>query len=200
MNSITNHYIVDFSSNNNFVQVPAMQGDGNETRFIEIEMIENGKPFAIDTSDTYVTIAGTKPDGTEVWNKCEVTSQGYIKVQITYQMTTVPGRSDYQIVLFSDERNNQIKSFPFILLVTAATFSPSYIMSSNEFEALEQYTTAAKDAAVAAAASASDAALAGTIGIMTIRSIDGHLIFEKHDQWKGSFRIVDSKTLEVSWE
>lgn len=199
MNTITNHYIVDFSSNNNFVQIPAVQGDGNETRFVEIEMIENGKPFTVDTSDTYITIAGTKPDGTEVWNKGELTSQGYIRIEITYQMTAVPGRSDYQIVLFSDEKNNQIKSFPFILLVTPATYNPSYIMSSNEFEALVQYTGAAEAAAEAAAASAADAALAGTIGIMNIRSTDGHLIFEKHDQWRGSFRIVDGKNLEVSW-
>ena len=41
MNGVTQHYIIDFSSNNNFVQVPAMQGDGNDVRYIEIEMIEN---------------------------------------------------------------------------------------------------------------------------------------------------------------
>lgn len=200
MNGVTQHYIIDFSSNNNFVQVPAMQGDGNTVRYIEIEMIENGQPYTVDASDTYITIAGTKPDGTEVWNNCELTEEGYLLVEITYQMTAIPGRSDYNIVLFSDSKNNQIKSFPFILLVTKAAFSPSYIMSSNEFEALAQFTTAAQEAADAAAKSAADAELAGTIGIMNIRSVDGHLLFEKNDHWRGSFRIVDGKNLEVSWE
>ena len=200
MNSVTQHYIIDFSSNNNFVQVPAMQGDGNDTRYIEIEMIENGRQYTVDPDDTYITIAGTNPDGTEVWNNCELTDEGYLLVKITYQMTTVPGRSDYQIVLFSDKQNNQIKSFPFILLVTPATFDPSYIMSENEFEALAQFTTAAQEAAEAAAQSAADAELAGTIGIMNIRSVDGHLIFEKNDHWRGSFKIVDGKNLEVTWE
>ena len=200
MNSITNHYIVDFSSNNNFVQVPAVQGDGNETRYVEIEMIENGVPYYANTSTDNVTIAGTKPDGTEVWNLCEVTSSGTIKVNISYQMTAVPGRSDYEIVIFRKNTNQQIKSFPFILLVTQATYDPGYIISSNEFEALAQYTTAAAVAADAAAASAADAALAGTLSIFHIDRNTGHLICERVSQWRGHFEIINNQNLLVYWE
>ncbi len=200
MNSVTQHYIVDFSSNNNFIQVPAVQGDGNETRYIEIEMIENGVPFEVDSDNDYVTIAGTKPDGKEIWNLCEITSSSTLKVEITYQMTAVVGRSDYEIVIFSKGTNNQIKSFPFILLVTPASFDPGYIISENEFEALAQFTTAAQAAAVAAEKSAQDAALAGTICVMHIDRNTGHLICEKVDEWRGSFEIEDSKNLLVHWE
>ena len=199
MNAVTQHYIIDFSSNNNFVQVPAVQGDGSETRFIDIEMIENGVPFLVDSNTDYVTIAGTKPDGTEIWNTCEITGAGLIKVEITYQMTTAAGRSDYQIVIFSKNSNKQIKSFPFILLVTAATFDPGYMMSTNEFEALAQFTTASQAAAEAAAKSAEDAALAATICVMHIEKNTGHLICEKVDPWRGSFEIVDHKNLYVHW-
>ena len=158
MDAITQHYIVDFSSNNNFVQIPATQGDGNNTRYVEIEMIENGIPYIVDPTLNTVTIIGTKPDGNEVWNDCEITSEGYVLVEITYQMSAAAGRSDYQIMIFSKERNDTLKSFPFILLVTRAAFDPSFIISSNEFEALNQYTTSAQIAATAAAASASNAA------------------------------------------
>lgn len=200
MNSVIQHYTIDFSSNNNFVQVPAVQGDGNESRYIIIEMIENGVPYVVDKQNDYVTIAGTKPDGTEVWNLCEITDEGNLRVEITYQMTAVVGRSNYQIVIFSKGSNNQLKSFPFILLVTAATFDPGYIISSNEFEALAQFTTAAEAAAEAAAASAADAALAGTICVMHIDRNTGHLICEKVDPWRGSFEIKDDTNLWVHWE
>ena len=162
MDAITQHYIVDFSSNNNFVQIPAVQGDGNNSRFVEIEMVENGTQYVVDPSQSYVTIIGTKPDGNEIWNNCDITPEGYILVEITYQMTAVVGRSDYQIMLFSKTRNDTLKSFPFILLVTAATFDPSFIISSNEFEALNQYTTSAQIAAAAAADSATAAATSET--------------------------------------
>lgn len=200
MNTITQHYIVDLSSNNNFVQVPAMQGDGNEFRFVTIELIENGKPYVIDQSDCYITIAGTKPDGKEVWNVCEITEEGYVKVEITYQMTTVPGRSIYSIAIFSSSKNNQLKSFPFYLLVTAATYDPGYIISSDEFQALAQYTDAAVRAAEAAEAAARDAELAGTIGVMHIERNTGHLIFDKVDSWRGNFHINGSSNLIVNWE
>ena len=200
MNAVTQNYIIDFSSNNNFVQVPAVQGDGNESRYIEIEMIENGVPYIVDKNSEYVTIAGTKPDGKEIWNLCEITGEGTIRVEITYQMTAVVGRSDYQIVVFSKGQNNQLKSFPFILLVTPATFDPGYIISTDEFEALAQFTTAAQAAADAAAKSAEDAALAGTICVMHIDRNTGHLICEKVDPWRGSFEIVNDTNLLVHWE
>ena len=200
MNGLTQHYIIDLSSNNNFVQIPAVQGDGNTTRYVEIELIENGVPYVVDEETTSVTIVGTKPDTKEIWNNCDITPEGYILVEITYQMTTVAGRSDYQIMLFEIGTNNQLKSFPFFLLVTAATFDPAYMISTNEFEALATYTTAAQAAAEAAKKSAEDAALAGTVGIFTINRQDGHVYFEKVDSWRGNFQIIDNTNLFVTWE
>lgn len=199
MNAITQHYIIDLSSNNNFVQVPAVQGDGNNTRYIEIELIENGTRYVVDTANCDITIAGTKPDGKEVWNPCR-TQNGFIMVEITYQMTACPGRGNYQIMIFKKGTNNQLKSFPFILLVTPATFDPSYIESADEFQILVNYTHGAKDAAEAAKKSAEDAALAGSIGIMHVDRETGHLIFEKVDPWRGSFEIRDHSHLYVTWE
>lgn len=136
MEGIYQHYIIDLSSNNNFVQIPVAQGDGNEVRQIEIELIQNSVPYEIDGVDTVITIMGTKPDTKQIVNPCTLTSEGYILVDITSQMSAVPGRGDYQIVLFSKSKNSQLKSFPFIIITTAASFDVGYIVSSDEFQLL----------------------------------------------------------------
>lgn len=199
MDSITQHYIIDLSSNNNFVQVPAVQGDGNETRYCEIELIENGVQYVVDNNTMTVLITGTKPDGKEIWNVCEITSEGYIKVHITYQMTAAAGRGIYQITIYQKDKNNQLKSFPFFILVTPAAYDPGYIISTDEFEALEQYTTAAVRAAEKCEEIYEDISLIGTIGVMEIDRTDGHLYFRKSDSWEGVFSIIDHKNLQVQW-
>lgn len=141
MNNIYQHYIIDLSSNNNFVQIPAMQGDGNSIRGFEIELIQNGIPYIIDREDTLISIMGTKPDTSQIMNPCELTEEGCILVDITSQMTAVKGRGDYQIVLFGRSTNSQLKSFPFYLLTTPATFDIDHITSSDEFQALTRNIT-----------------------------------------------------------
>ena len=200
MNPINQHYIIDLSSNNNFVQVPVMQGDGNDTRTVEIELIENGTQYIVDKSTNFITIAGTKPDGTEIWNVCDVSAEGYILVDITYQMSTVVGRSIYTIAIFDSASNRLLQSFPFYILVTQTTYDPGYIMSTNEFEALAQSITIAERAAEAAKEYAEDAAMYGTIAVMHIQSTNGHLYSETVDGWRGSFAIKNGTNLEVTWE
>lgn len=200
MNEISQHYIIDLSSNNNFVQIPAMQGDGNDTRYVEIELIENGRQYVVDPESTNVLITGTKPDGTEIWNFCTVTPSGYIKVEITYQMTAAAGRGVYQISLYEKERNNQLKTFPFYIYVTEAAYDPGYIISSNEFAALAQYTSVASAAAEKCEEIYDDISTIGTIGIMEINRTDGHLYFEKSDSWDGNFSIQNNTNLLVQWE
>lgn len=163
MDAIIMHYIIDLSSNNNFVQVPAVQGDGNETRYIEIELIENGVPYTVDTDECDITIIGTKPDGNEIWNTCDVTQEGYLLIEVTYQMTAVAGRGIYQVMIFSKGTNSQLKSFPFYMLVTEAAFDPERITSTDEFEVLTTcgaevkiYSQRAEAAAELAVSSVSD--------------------------------------------
>lgn len=136
MEGVYKHYIIDLSSNNNFVQIPSVQGDGNNVRGFEVELISNNTPYIIDGDDTVISIMGTKPDTHQICNDCELTEEGYILVDITSQMTAVPGRGDYQIVLISKSTNSQLKSFPFIILNTKAVFDANYITSTDEFQLL----------------------------------------------------------------
>lgn len=133
MQEIYKHYIIDMSCNNNFVQVPTVQGDGNKIRGFEVELIANNVQYVVDPSTTYVCIGGTKPDTKQILNECEITSQGYIHVDITQQMAAVAGRGDYSIVLIDKNTNTQLKSFPFYILTTPSAYSAQDITSSNEF-------------------------------------------------------------------
>lgn len=134
MDSIYQHYIIDLSSNNNFVQIPTVQGDGNNIRGFEVELIENGVQYDIDKDDCAICIMGTKPDTSQIVNNCQLTDNGYIQVDITSQMSAVKGRGDYQIVLMSKTTNSQLKSFPFHILTVPATFDIDYIISTDEFQ------------------------------------------------------------------
>ena len=136
MDGIYQHYIIDLSSNNNFVQVPTVQGDGNNIRGFEVELISHNVPYVIDAENTHVWIAGTKPDTKEILNECSLTDEGYILVDITSQMSAVAGRGDYQIMLVDKNTNAQLKSFPFIVVTTKAAFDAGYINSSDEFQVL----------------------------------------------------------------
>ena len=133
---IYNHYIIDVSCNNNFVQNPTMQGDGNGVRGIEIELISNGTQYVINKNEVIAIIAGTKPDTKQILNQCEITEEGYILVDVTSQMSAIKGRGDYCIILIDKNKNSQIKSFPFYIMTTSAPFDIDYIVSDDEFQLL----------------------------------------------------------------
>lgn len=136
--SIIQHYTIDLSSNNNFVQVPIPQGDGQNTRYIEMELISNNMSYfnllKLDGVDNFrILIMGSKPDNAQVVNECEVSDDGYVLVPITFQMSVVSGKSEYQVVIIDKNRNNQIKSFPLYLIIVESSFDIDTISSSNEF-------------------------------------------------------------------
>ena len=141
MQGIYKHYIIDMSCNNNFVQIPTVQGDGNNVRGFEVELIANNVQYVVDVTNTYVCIAGTKPDTKQILNDCQITADGYILVDITQQMAAVAGRGDYSIVLMDKNTNAQLKSFPFYILTTPSAYSATDIVSSNEFQTLTKGIT-----------------------------------------------------------
>lgn len=145
MEGIYKHYIIDMSCNNNFVQIPTVQGDGNNVRGFEVELISNNVQYVVDKENTIVAIAGTKPDTKQVLNECQVTDEGFILVDITSQMSAVPGRGDYSIMLMDRLTNSQLKSFPFYILTTES-FNAAEITSSSEFQLLTEKTTKAENA------------------------------------------------------
>ena len=140
---ITQEYIVDMSSNNNFIQIPAVQGDGNYVRYVLITLIENGIPYNIP-SNIGVYVVGTKPDNQYIFNECEIVSDSVqnrssisnkIKFEITSQMSAASGRGEYQIMFIDLDTNSQIKSFPFYIMTTKS-FNAKEFTSTSEYQAI----------------------------------------------------------------
>ena len=127
-------FTIDMSSNNNFIQVPSVQGDGNSVRYIRLSLISNGYPYDIP-NNVAIYVAGIKPDKTNIFNSCELTQDGRILVEITSQMAAASGRGYYQIMFVDATTNSQLKSFPFYI-VTTKSFDAEAIISSNEYQAL----------------------------------------------------------------
>ena len=134
--TIEKDYIVDMSSNNNFIQIPSIQGDGNYVRYVKLLLVANNMPYELPEDKVGIYVVGTKPDTKHILNNCEI-EDGKIKFEITSQMAAVEGRGDYQIMIIDTETNSQIKSFPFYL-ITTKSYDAGEILSSDEYQALSQ--------------------------------------------------------------
>ena len=126
-------YTVDFASNNNFLFVKGIQGDGHSTRYVDISLMNNGQPYTVDSESVSVAIRGTKPDTSVIFNECEILDHNTIRVEITQQMSAVAGRGNYEISIMSNLENRTLTSFPFFIIISKSSFDIGYVVSSNEF-------------------------------------------------------------------
>jgi len=138
-------YIVDFASNNNFLFVKGVQGDGHSTRYVDITLMNNGQPYELG-KDITVVIRGTKPDGKEIFNPCEILDSNTIRVEITQQISAVSGKGSYEISVMSIKENKLLTSFPFFIIISASSFDIGYVTSSNEFKLLLEKIRLAEEA------------------------------------------------------
>lgn len=135
----------------NVVSVNAKQYD-NQTRYIEITCVENGIVFTVDKSIMSAFIRFKKPDDNGVFNEVEVTSDGKLKIELTEQMLSAPGRAIADIFLLrkvftSEEKPTNIDDMykvnapiisimDFYINITPTALNHSQIESSYEFNAL----------------------------------------------------------------
>ena len=126
-------YIVDFASNNNFLFVKGIQGDGYGTRYVDISLMNNGQPYTVNDEAITAVIRGTKPDTSIIFNECEILDSNTIRVEITQQMSAVAGRGNYEISIMSNLENRTLTSFPFFIIISKSSFDVGYVVSSNEF-------------------------------------------------------------------
>lgn len=135
-NSITpliQQYTVDFASNNNFLFVKGIQGDGYGTRFVDISLLNDAQPYTINPDDVEVVIRGTKPDNKSIFNACEIINDNTIRAEITQQMSAISGKSGYEISIIAKKENRVLTSFPFFIMISKSSFDVGYVVSSDEF-------------------------------------------------------------------
>lgn len=125
-------YTVDFASNNNFLFVKGIQGDGYGTRYVDISLMNNGQPYIVN-NDVTAVIRGTKPDNSIIFNECQILDNNTIRVEITQQMSAAAGRGNYEISIMSNLENRTLTSFPFFIIISKSSFDIGYVVSSNEF-------------------------------------------------------------------
>lgn len=130
---INYEYVIDMMSNNNFIQVPVIQGDSDKVRYVKLSFLSQGLRYTIP-DDSTVYIVGQKPDGHSVIKECTVENNTVI-FDISAQMSAVPGIGKYSIIFQKDEQ--VLSSFPF-QLHTVKSADWTKIKSSDDMKALEE--------------------------------------------------------------
>lgn len=135
--NITN-ITVDLATSNNFGIVKAVQGDRG-TRWVHITLLDNQVEY--DLGKCYPVLRGTKPDDTTIFNKCTISEDNKIIVELTEQILAYPGMSVYEIALYATpveitDKKDVLTSFPFNVFVCKAGFNPHDVTSSDEFTAI----------------------------------------------------------------
>lgn len=135
--NITN-ITVDLATSNNFGIVKAVQGDRG-TRWVHITLLDNQVEY--NFGKCYPVLRGTKPDDTTIFNKCTISEDNKIIVELTEQILAYPGMSVYEIALYATpveitDKKEVITSFPFSVFVCKAGFNPHDVTSSDEFTAI----------------------------------------------------------------
>lgn len=147
---VIQEYTVDFASNNNFVYVKAVQGDGHSVRYVDVTMVAAGRPYTVETDKVRAVIRGTKPDNKEIFNTCEFLNDNTVRVELTQQMTAVPGKVNAEISIMDLEENSTLTSFAFFIFVEPNAADVSYITSSDEFTLLVQKINDVSDSVIEA--------------------------------------------------
>ena len=116
----------------NFEVIPSVQYDTN-TRFLHIYLLNNS--IAFDITNCSVKISGTKPDGTNIFNNCNIINakEGFVEAELTEQMNAVAGKIKCELKIYNG--NGVLTTKQFNIEVTESITSKE-IVSTNEFKAL----------------------------------------------------------------
>ena len=119
------------------IRVKVNQGEVN-SRFLQVKILDKKKPFNL-TGKTVIFYA-TKPDGNLIFNNCEIDSEtnGIVTLQLTSQMSIVPGiMRDCEFHIL-DEELTKLKVKGLSIEIARCTDFESAIESTSEFTALTQ--------------------------------------------------------------
>lgn len=114
--------------------VSAVQGEAS-SRFLIAHIINNGAP--VDLTSATVSFYGTKPDGTLIYNGCEIldASNGIVSVALTQQMSSAVG--EYKECGFNISLiDSVLKVGGVSIAISAASEYDDVVESQDEFSAL----------------------------------------------------------------
>ena len=128
---------------------------GESGRRLVIALMSGGKPYD-PGEDCFAVLAGTKSDGTTLFNGCAI-SRGRVTYELTAQTTAAAGRVECEVRLYSAE-GELIISPAFTIMVFQTKAEESGITSGSESTALTELITQARGAIEACRSGGVDAA------------------------------------------
>lgn len=131
---------LDVNATQSMTTVKAKQGDYG-TRFVNITLTKDQQKITI--TDETVSFRCEKPDGKAVVNDATVNTDGTVTIEITDQVTAVPGRCKSDISIVKD---GAISTALFVIEVIEAPDVADRSASSDQFHALEKAISDANEA------------------------------------------------------
>lgn len=116
------------------MQITLRAKRGDTGRLLRITLSNEGVPYWI-APDCYAVFTGKKPDGTVIYNQCEI-ENNEIRYRFTEQTCAVPGRIPAEIRLYGTE-GKLLTTAGFLLEVHDTVYHPEDVLSQDEMDALD---------------------------------------------------------------
>lgn len=116
------------------MQITLRAKRGDTGRLLRITLSNEGVPYWI-APDCYAVFTGKKPDGTVIYNQCEI-ENNEILYRFTEQTCAVPGRIPAEIRLYGTE-GKLLTTAGFLLEVHDTVYHPEDVLSQDEMDALD---------------------------------------------------------------
>ncbi len=141
LNKIHTRLKVDLYCPSQFTVVNTQQGDEN-SRIIEVELLDNGTPYVIPEQVT-ISLQGARPDGFSILEACQHEGN-IITCELSNYVLAVEGKCSVKIVLMDSDM--VLSSVPFSILVGKNPFDENSVIATPQFSILTQAINAANEA------------------------------------------------------
>lgn len=139
-----NKIVIDLDVNLNHIKNITLKQYNQYSQWIVVRITENGKPFFIDDKDICIFKMCT-PDKREIYNDC-VFVDNCIVVEITQNCCTNSGTGIAELNIIDEEKEAQIASFNFNIVIEKSAYDNESIEGSNEYKSLADRIIAADKA------------------------------------------------------
>lgn len=141
LNKINTRLKVDLYSSSQYTVVNTQQGDNN-SRIIEVELLDNGNPYVLPEKVT-ISLQGARPDGFSILESCQY-SGNIITCELKDYILAVEGKCSVKIVLLDSDMI--LSSIPFHILVGKNPFDEKGVIGTPQFSILTEAIRAANEA------------------------------------------------------
>lgn len=134
LQTTTNKLVLDFHQRN-YQTVLAKEYDKG-SRFIPIQCMENGEPFALNSS-IEIQVKVLTPDSRALLeHSATIQDDGSILLELTENMLYYPGKATVELIFYDYEHKKRLSPMKFDLLIDSSAYPDDKIISSDEFNAL----------------------------------------------------------------